>query len=454
MSNSGQSRNHPDNTKSFGRHAIIRRQLKAYHDGELSGWRHWLVDGHLSRCSDCQTEITQLKRFSDEMRNLRQPVPRPELRARILANLPAFPPQVIIQPRAPGFPATYKRQSIAGALCCLVLATLWAIGGRHVADGSSLESSAITVIPRRARQAYAATTPSPGTTDTTALFDARIGPSGTKTSTFATSTTDGRTPISAPEAAHGTASDQYTDPTSRAANELMNSRSDETDRAIAAARREFEQRQHLANAVVTHERIPPSKTEQSSLMVVVADVGVAQDRLRAVVQTLGGSLDTPTSSAANGMKSRSPVADQFPGVGAATGDSRTALTHSLITVRIPASASAHFPDTLRQIGTVAPWKPTINDSGLMSELYGGNTRHSPHAERINEIWVKEGRMKENRMPLPRPSDAAVVAPGPARGISRLMGHQVIRERHGAATGETQESVVLTVRLQAADRTVR
>ena len=104
------SRSRPDNlseTPSTRRPVrciggLLRANLKAHLDGEMSALRSWLVRWHLAQCTECREELRWLRRLGEDMKELESARPRPELRARILANLPAAPP-------APGIRVVHSR---------------------------------------------------------------------------------------------------------------------------------------------------------------------------------------------------------------------------------------------------------------------------------------------------------------------------------------------------------
>lgn len=108
---------HSDDLKAAG-HACD--DLKAYLDGELSLLRRWQVHWHLSRCAECREESKWLNRLGEDMRDLERAHPRPELRQRILANLPETPPgrAVEMTPLRPAF--GMPRFALAGAFLALL----------------------------------------------------------------------------------------------------------------------------------------------------------------------------------------------------------------------------------------------------------------------------------------------------------------------------------------------
>lgn len=103
------SRSHPDNLPEPSpsrpercNGGLFRADLKAHLDGEMSVVRHWLVRCHLAQCAECREELRWLRRLGEDMKDIESARPRPELRARIMANLPAAPP-------APGIRVVHSR---------------------------------------------------------------------------------------------------------------------------------------------------------------------------------------------------------------------------------------------------------------------------------------------------------------------------------------------------------
>ncbi len=109
-------------TSSRCKNTHIQGQLKAYVDRELHPVRSRFVDFHLSRCVSCKDEVDQLIQLAMNLTPLNVGHPRPELRARILATLPAMSP--VAQRNVYTRPAiannrTY-RTAIATAFCLLL----------------------------------------------------------------------------------------------------------------------------------------------------------------------------------------------------------------------------------------------------------------------------------------------------------------------------------------------
>ncbi|MCW3096471.1 MAG: hypothetical protein JWL77_2089 [Chthonomonadaceae bacterium] len=107
------------------RGGLFQANLKAYLDGEISAIRGWLVRGHLAQCAECREELRWLRRLGEDMKELESTRPRPELRARILASLPATPPApgirvVHSRPDRERSPQFMPRLALAGVLAMLL----------------------------------------------------------------------------------------------------------------------------------------------------------------------------------------------------------------------------------------------------------------------------------------------------------------------------------------------
>lgn len=152
------NRTHPENLPETPsahrlrrcRGGLFQANLKAYLDGEISAIRGWLVRGHLAQCTECREELRWLRRLGEDMKELESARPRPELRARILASLPATPPAPGIrvvhsrpdQERSPRF---MPRLALAGGLT-MVLAFSGVFALKRTSIGASDgQDSAVSV---------------------------------------------------------------------------------------------------------------------------------------------------------------------------------------------------------------------------------------------------------------------------------------------------------------------
>jgi anti-sigma factor RsiW len=111
-------------------HAYWRRQLSAYVDGHLSKRERRKLEGHLSACTACRSELQELHDTKDALRSLSlQEVPR---------SFALRPEQAEARPRpAPtGVPALALRlagTALAAALAIVLVVDLADIGGDGVA---------------------------------------------------------------------------------------------------------------------------------------------------------------------------------------------------------------------------------------------------------------------------------------------------------------------------------
>ncbi len=114
---------------------MVKSDLKAYLDGELSTPRRMLVTFHLTRCTDCKEEIAWLQRLGRSMSSLEGAQPSPQLRTRILATLP--PMEMDVPARQPQRDSLANRRPVRGlvfaaaACCALALMVSPVLISRH-----------------------------------------------------------------------------------------------------------------------------------------------------------------------------------------------------------------------------------------------------------------------------------------------------------------------------------
>ena len=75
----------------------LRDDLKAYADGELPLVRRVGVRAHVLRCADCQQELMEMERITEEMKKQGSMVGAtlaPDLRARLLSRLEGVKPGI------------------------------------------------------------------------------------------------------------------------------------------------------------------------------------------------------------------------------------------------------------------------------------------------------------------------------------------------------------------------
>ncbi|GEM_PF-3655009 len=122
--------------------AVPMEDLKAHLDGELSGMRRYFVGKHLARCASCREEVASLRQFGAEMRDLETAVPSPQLRQRIMANLPEIAP-------VPSAPVRWKpnpmpRYALAGAFSLLLVIGAFALN--RTMNTNPAETTAIAAL--------------------------------------------------------------------------------------------------------------------------------------------------------------------------------------------------------------------------------------------------------------------------------------------------------------------
>jgi hypothetical protein len=329
----------PQQASSSPAHAAVLADLKAYQDGELSGWRRWRTKRHVSRCTDCEKEITRLKRISEEMRSLPQPFPRPELRARILASLPDTPPQPVRSTNNRAIRPLTGRLTLAGAACVL-LACLLAARLYRGAKPVSMKPIQEPILAQAQPTPIAAPPHTQIVRDTTQAGTGADIPSSTGNDTIS------HQPASQP------APDRYTDPTSIEANKLLAREGDELNRAVLRARQERDRlerealhrarQQHLA---LSRQAGPPA------LQLAVADVPTAAQQVRAAVQNLGGSVDGFVGSADLSPSTRNAMA--HPATDSADAGN---VPEPVIAIRIPAGQAGSLHTLLSKLGALTPLK--------------------------------------------------------------------------------------------------
>ncbi len=119
----------------------VQRNLKAYTDGELKAFGKWRVARHIASCESCREEVVWLKNFTQELREQKSATPRPELRARILANLPETPSPASMRPTsAVRTPLLAPRYAIGTAAILLVAA----FGGAFALNQMGIGRAGIT----------------------------------------------------------------------------------------------------------------------------------------------------------------------------------------------------------------------------------------------------------------------------------------------------------------------
>jgi hypothetical protein len=333
MSTIGSNRGQNAEERPIRQHSLaIRDDLKAYADGELSRLRRWQIRRHLSGCRDCQKEITGLKRVSEEMKNLPQETPRPELRARILASLPDAPPSPARPRRSWHIHSLEPRLVFAGTACALLLIGLSAMAILHT----------VSHIPATPPQVAQQVPPAPV-----------VAPSIVSPNPSAYAQNQTIATAAMPDPTNG--STEMTDETSRRADEILSAHLDELNRAVRRAREESRRNELIRqHALLEAARTKPEPEttpvrSNSSLLIAVADISVAREKLRSLVQTVGGSLtEQPAGSSA-------PKA-AGDGSQPANNGGDPAGTAPVMSITVPIAEAGHFTSALRVVGATSAWK--------------------------------------------------------------------------------------------------
>jgi anti-sigma factor RsiW len=340
--------------------AGIRDDLKGYTDGELSLLRRWQVRRHVSTCAACREEIIALSRVSKEISTLPQPTPRPELRARIMADLPTTPPA----PARPQFQLRSlpqpMRLSLVGTMCALLLFSLYAVAHRRMVQPSG--SRAVVSSPQLNEpggNGIAATNgvAAPASRPTIVQNEAQANNQQSYVS----------------NAPHAVASDTMptsevlTDPTSREADHILfEERQSELAAAIRHARRLSARQDALVNA--RRELPAAGGAPEHTVQLAVVDVAAARARLSGLVQEVGGTAVSPNSVIASSESGAVSASRHVAGAATST------PSDAVVSIAVPGNQVTRFQNALRQLGTLSsansatrPETPgTANGSGTQS----------------------------------------------------------------------------------------
>lgn len=330
-----------------GKQAVHTRKLsfsdmKAYLDGELSAPRRWIARAHLTRCAACREEILGLKRVSEDIKNLPQATPRPELRRRILASLPEAPPQHSGQTHSwlnnrltrmsqALYPAKWRMNSVwpgrlalSGSGLALLLLTAFALNGH----GLFHPASNVAALPPTLQSQT-----DPRTTDTSDSGGAS-SPS-LDHHDMASINTVLHPPIEDPGI--------DTDPISKEATALANKREAQARKQETAQHRQKE-RQERRQVVDARQHAPAvsfnTSVPKAALALTIPDITVAVNHLSEVAQHLGGTIvlaNAPTS-----LTSPHETTTYHPGN----------IGEMVVLIKVPAARVADFESGLRQMGNL------------------------------------------------------------------------------------------------------
>ncbi len=307
-----------------------RADLKAYMDGELAVARRFVVRRHLARCADCREEVRWLKRLGEDMRDLERAVPRPELRARILASLPETPPVRMAAQNAPSEPISLHRGALRPAFG--VAAVVFILGGAFAfmhfsAHTTGTATAGVTTSPR----SLVSKTP------------ALVGNAPPPVTARRRTTAD--TPMTT--APWDTAPSTYHDLISRQAQQmyLAGKAADEKEairlRALQQEQDRLETKRRLA-------ALRPETKTPVQLALAVNDMAAARASLAEWTHRMGGSLsapEMPTASKAN----KTPAVPDVPVRASDHPTDRPVV----LAMRLPAARVNTLADALGHIGTVS-----------------------------------------------------------------------------------------------------
>lgn len=374
----------------------VRADLKAYLDGELSGLPRWLTSRHVARCASCRDEMRHLEHLGRQVQQLDRALPGSNLRARILASLPAVPPAPAhaasrFQPTHTRSLAALSRRPLGAAmgLCALLLMVgafaLARYGRSGAAGGNSAPAAARDGAGGSPANNITASVPSPGGAQGLAPSPLQpVMPARTQPDPFAPHTIaqvggkDGpgadsgaarhSTPTSADDTNNEGASlpaanaqAAYTDPTSAAADRIAAT-------IIPDKLREKRQATGVVQASASiHSSIPVVKTTASAPMqmaVAVADVSEASRQVRKWAEQAGAQVTIMSSKTIKGAAgAQSPEGtgdavrsayDAHTVTGGGSADTASALSvpqpATLLRLRVPVQRAAGFEAYLSHMG--------------------------------------------------------------------------------------------------------
>ena len=322
-----------------------RADLKAYLDGELAAPRLWILRWHLARCPECREEIAWLKRLGEDMKDLEKATPRPELRARILANLPSTPPghaadgkpplNLLPVPETPTFATTFRRSvprlALGGALAVLALGGVFAmtrLAGRS-AEPPSIRPPVTVPMPTGA--------PPPAIGRKAPSNPATPPPQVARTSSR-------RDPFQAPDSLVRPA--QKPSPGDGAPLELPERNPGERATAFQPSPRLPKSQQDSMEPLVVPIPENPDAPPAMRLALATRDVTATSARLHARIRKLGGSVVALSSSVgADHSVSQESAPTKQP-------TARMPASYSVIEVQIPAVRTKALLSALKQIGAV------------------------------------------------------------------------------------------------------
>lgn len=344
----------------------LRGDLKAYVDGELPGWRQRLMAWHVARCVSCRDEAAWLEQMSGQFadwENDHSPLPRPELRTRILACLPADPsllltptsvvPKVKMSRRAPryAFRPTLALGSMAAIALLMVGAFTLNLRQHTNMPANVIARDIVEVVPPQRKVLMVFTAPPESfTADNSGMKATAVGiapPSGSNQNADGQAEEPGTSvAVNAADnsgvgasSASGTArealpsEEEYTDPTSREAERLaslaIGKMLNERRQQSAAAKHEIHAPQRAATATAV-------KITSPQMALAVANVAEARQQIQQWADTTGAKLRVMSE------KSNLP---------ALTANNAASTSGTLLELRVPALYAHDFQAHISRLGT-------------------------------------------------------------------------------------------------------
>lgn len=334
---------------------FARADLKAYLDGEIGVVRQGVVRWHLARCPECREETAWLTRLGEDMKDLEQATPRPELRTRILASLPDGPPSRTADRPAPRVvrarQVTYSlRWGAVGFAAFGAIAALAGVGvftvNRMTARTAPPKVAVGLSRPQREALPRGSEPAGPQAPAQIARTPQRIVAPGPRKDPFQ--------PGDA-KAVDTRASSSVPDRTFDEANRLFEKRWAEEQQQERAHYREVLRSAGISGAAAARKDAGPVR-----LALAVTDVRAAREHLQAMAQ----AFRTPTAGTA-------PTAAPAQSEDGSSGTRKPGSAHEVVALDVPAGSVAPFMRNLEQIGSLGVYTSSSGNAEFNRTLAPG-----------------------------------------------------------------------------------
>lgn len=327
-----QRKNPPQTNEQPSTHR--RADLKAYLDGEISSLHRWWVGRHLEQCASCREEITVLERLSKEMHDLESAVPRPQLRARILASLPEASPGELATARKRadtpgtergGWSARKPAMALSGASAVLLLMySAFAMSRWHPVGTEMNQAVAVNPTPRQRPAATRILTPVP---------EPAIG--------MSTNTTQ---------------QEKYTDPTSLEAERLaalaLPTKLREKREASDTASGRQANTDTVPQRAGTKSNLIVPKVQPNQIALAVVDVNTARQQIQTWAVGAGATITVVTGKQlAESVRANRVLPATGQSVDITSGQISPGQKTTLLQLRVPVQQADSLKSTLSQMGT-------------------------------------------------------------------------------------------------------